>query len=184
MGPHEYTHWVQYALSTEQLSSARLPYFVVEGSANFFGLALASSLHDLEKTFLDKTLAGHASQMDLWGYGNFGDLTMLKILARGNLIETEALVEQNWPVFGLYAWGTLITEAMVLEVGVDGVVKFWADLFTITTTDSFYSGPLYRAELDIVWMKHFGHSYREVGDRYLPYLSWRAKQLQNAWNQQ
>lgn len=182
VGPHEYTHWVQFHLDPKQImSTARAPYFLIEGSANFFGLALSQQTEGFSREFMDLTLAQHASQMDLLGFGQFGDLTLLKILAQGNLLEVESLVEKNWTVYEAYAWGSLITEWMILQVGVDGMATFWSDIGSIVASDAFTSGPTYRALLDEVWTANFGYAYTELGDKLLPYLAWRAPQLIEAW---
>jgi hypothetical protein len=112
---HEYTHWFQYA-QTPNLYSTVAPW-LVEGQANFYGQALGIAPKDPELKYINNTLAGYATQWDIFNGYNFGDFRMLDILQAGDSFDTEILLDRFGMVWDEYYLGSLTSEWLIEHFG-------------------------------------------------------------------
>ncbi|WP_296648464.1 hypothetical protein, partial [Rhodoluna sp.] len=92
VGPHEYSHWVQYE-QTANLFLATIPW-LVEGQANFYGLALGIAPEDAALKFVNYSLAGHATQYDIYNGYKFGEFRMLDVFQQGNSFDTQIMLNR------------------------------------------------------------------------------------------
>jgi hypothetical protein len=175
VGPHEYSHWVQYeqnpALFLGTVS------WLIEGQANFYGLALGIAPEDPTLKFINVSLAGHATQYDIYNGYKFADFKMLDILQSGNTFDTQILINRGGTVWDQYAIGTLISEWLVIKYGHQKYVD-WMKLLLKTKGQNNDSE---RAANAIDFKSVFGFEYSQLGIYAGPYLAARSLQLRAAW---
>jgi hypothetical protein len=175
VGPHEYSHWVQYE-QTPYLNVNTIPW-LVEGQANFYGLALGIAPEDPNLKFVNYSLAGHATQYDIYNGYKFGDFKMLDILQRGNSFDTQIMLSKGGTVWDAYTTGTLVSEWLVSKFGHEKYVA-WMKKLLVTKGQNNASERVANA---YVFKEVFGFDYSQLGVYISPYMAARAGQLRAAW---
>lgn len=175
VGPHEYSHWVQYE-QTPYLYINTIPW-LVEGQANFYGLALGIAPEDPNLKFVNYSLAGHATQYDIYNGYKFGDFKMLDILQRGNSFDTQIMLSKGGTVWDAYATGSLVSEWLVSKYGHEKYVA-WMKKLLITKGQNNASE---RVANSFVFKEVFGFDYSQLGVYIAPYMAARSEQLRAAW---
>ena len=175
VGPHEYSHWVQYE-QTPNLFLGTIPW-LVEGQANFYGLALGIAPEDPSLKFVNYSLAGHATQYDIYNGYKFGDFKMLDIFQRGNSFETEIMLNRGGTVWEAYTIGTIVSEWLVSNYGHEKYVA-WMKKLLQTKGQGNAAEKVANA---FVFKEVFGFEYDQLGLYMTPYFSARSEQLRAAW---
>ena len=177
VGPHEYTHWVQYSASKSPYSNLYKAAWIVEGQANFYGLALGVFPLDQKLQSIDVGLADHAQRFDETMQSPHGTLSLLKLLKQGNLIDTRALLERWGTVHESYLIGTLMSEWLILKFG---HTKYWQWISTV-----FAQKDANNVDLPAMWdsasQNNFGMSFSQLKSHSVAYLAMRAQQLEERW---
>ena len=175
VGPHEYSHWVQYE-QTSSLFLGTIPWFV-EGQANFYGLALGIAPEDKTLKFVNLSLAGHATQYDIYNGYKFGQLRMLDILERGDSFETQIMLTRGSTVWEAYTIGTVVSEWLVSKYGHEKYVTWMKRLLQ-------NKGPNNTSEKianAVIFKEVFGFEYDQLGLHLTPYFAERSAQFRAAW---
>lgn len=175
VGPHEYSHWVQFE-QTPNLFLGTIPW-LVEGQANFYGLALGIAPEDQTLKFVNYSLAGHATQYDIYNGYKFGDFRMLDIFQRGNSFETQIMLNRSGTVWEAYTIGTIVSEWLISNYGHEKYVAWMKKLLRT-------KGQGNAAEKDantFVFKEVYGFDYDQLGTYMTPYFSARSEQLRAAW---
>ena len=177
VGPHEYSHWVQYA-QTPQLFLGTVPW-LIEGQANFYGLALGVAPDDPTLITINKSIAGQATQYDINNGYRFADFKMLEIFESGNAFDVQTMLTRGGTVFDQYAVGTLTSEWLVAKHGHQKYVDWMKGLLQ-TKGQGNAAERLANAN---VFRTVFGFEYDQLGVHVTPYFAARSKQLRDAWAQ-
>jgi hypothetical protein len=177
VGPHEYSHWVQYA-QTPQLFLGTVPW-LIEGQANFYGLALGIAPDDPTLAFINKSIAGHATQFDIYNGYQFADFKMLEIFESGDIFDIQTMLTRGGTVWDKYAVGTLVSEWLVSKYGHQKYVDWMKGLLQTKGQ----SNDTERVANATVFSSVYGFEYDQLGAHVAPYFGARAKQLRDAWAQ-
>jgi hypothetical protein len=177
VGPHEYSHWVQYA-QTPQLFLGTVPW-LIEGQANFYGLALGIAPDDSTLAFINKSIAGHATQFDIYNGYQFADFKMLEIFESGDIFDIQTMLTRGGTVWDKYAVGTLVSEWLVSKYGHQKYVDWMKGLLQTKGQ----SNDTERVANATVFSSVYGFEYDQLGAHVAPYFGARAKQLRDAWAQ-
>ena len=177
VGPHEYSHWIQYA-QTPQLFLGTVPW-LIEGQANFYGLALGISPDDPTLITINKSIAGQATQYDIYNGYQFADFKMLEIFESGNAFDVQTMLTRGGTVFDQYAVGTLTSEWLVAKHGHQKYVDWMKGLLQ-TKGQGNAAERLANAN---VFRTVYGFEYDQLGVHVTPYFAARSKQLRDAWAQ-
>jgi hypothetical protein len=175
VGPHEYSHWVQYE-QTPNLFLGTIPW-LVEGQANFYGLALGIAPEDPSLKFVNYSLAGHATQYDIYNGYKFGDFKMLDIFQRGNSFETQIMLSRGGTVWEAYTIGTIVSEWLVSNFGHEKYVAWMKKLLQTKGQGNAAE----KVANTFVFKEVFGFDYEQLGLYMTPYFSARSEQLRAAW---
>jgi hypothetical protein len=177
VGPHEYSHWVQYA-QTPSLFLGTVPW-LIEGQANFYGLALGIAQDDPTLTFINKSIAGHATQFDIYNGYRFAEFKMLEIFESGDVYDVQTMLTRGGTVWDKYAVGTLVSEWLISKYGHQKYVDWMKGLLQ-TKGEGNAAERLANAN---VFRTVYGFEYDQLGVHVTPYFAARAKQLRDAWAQ-
>jgi hypothetical protein len=178
VGAHEYTHWFQYA-QNPSIAIYTVPW-LVEGQANFFGEAINAVQNDPKLQFINYSLAGYATQWDIYRGYTFADFKELDIFDRANVFENKVMLQRNGLVWDQYLIGTLVSEWLVSKFGND---KFVTWTKTLMTT----KGQTRESEIAanaIAFKSSFGFEFADLATWITPYLAARSAQIRGAWNRQ
>jgi hypothetical protein len=177
VGPHEYSHWVQYE-QTQSLFLGTVPW-LIEGQANFYGLALGIAPDDIPLRFINKSIAGHATQYDIYNGYTFADFKMLDIFQSGNIFDVQTMLTRSGTVWDQYAIGTLTSEWLVSKYGHQRYVDWMKEL--LRTKGQSNATEL--AANAVAFSATYGFEYSQLGLYLTPYFAARSQQLRNAWDQ-
>lgn len=177
VGPHEYSHWVQYA-QTPFLFLGTVPW-LIEGQANFYGLALGIAPDDPTLLSINKSLAGHATQFDIYNGYQFGDLKMLHIFESADVFDMQTMLNRGGTVWDKYAVGTLTSEWLVAKYGHQKYVDWMKGLLQ----NKGQNNDSERLANANVFRTVYGFEYDQLGVHVTPYFAARSKQLRDAWAQ-
>ncbi|MEY3696922.1 MAG: hypothetical protein RJA41_572, partial [Actinomycetota bacterium] len=173
--PHEYTHWVQYA-QNQNLTTPATPW-LIEGQANFYGLALGVAPEDENHSTIDLTLAQHATAFDDYLQKEWSTQEVLQMLKSGNITDIQTLYSRSGTATHSYLLGTLMSEWLVYEFGHD---TYWDWVQGILVGKAATSD--YGVELTAtLTQNYFGMSFAQLARNAIPYLSMRASQLEERW---
>lgn len=177
VGPHEYSHWVQYE-QTPNLFLGTVPW-LIEGQANFYGLALGIAPEDPQLRVVNKSIAGQAAQYDIYNGYRFADFKMLDLFQSGNIFDVQTMLSRGGTVWDQYAVGTLASEWLVSKYGHQKYVDWMKALLTTKGNGSEAE----RAANATAFRNVFGFEYSQLGLHVTPYFASRAVQLRNDWFQ-
>lgn len=177
VGPHEYSHWIQYA-QTPFLFLGTVPW-LIEGQANFYGLALGIAPDDPTLLTINKSIAGQAAQYDIYNGYRFADFKMLEIFESGNAFDVHTMLTRGGTVFDQYAVGTLASEWLVSKYGHQKYVDWMKGLLQTKGQGNAAE----RVANANVFRTVYGFEYDHLGVHVTPYFAARAKQLRDAWAQ-
>lgn len=175
VGAHEYTHWFQYA-QNPAIYLYTVPW-LVEGQGNFFGQALNTAPKDPKLQFINFSLAGYATQWDIYNGYPFASFKQLDILDRANVYENEILLQRNGMVWDQYLLGSLVCEWLVSKFGADKLVS-WTKLLMATKGQNRDTESAANA---VAFKSTFGFEYADLATWITPYLAARSAQLRAAW---
>ena len=175
VGPHEYSHWVQYE-QTSDLYLGTVPW-LIEGQANFYGLALGVAPEDSTLRFVNRSIAGQAAQYDIYNGYRFADFKMLDLFQSGNIFDVQTMLSRGGTVWDQYAVGTLTSEWLVSKYGHQKYVD-WMKALLRTQGNS---NDTERAANATAFSASFGFEYSQLGLYLTPYFAARAVQLRNDW---
>ena len=177
VGPHEYSHWIQYA-QTPFLFLGTVPW-LIEGQANFYGLALGIAPDDPTLLTINKSIAGQATQFDIYNGYQFGDLKMLDLFESGNVFDIQTMLTRGGTVWDQYAVGTLVSEWLVSKYGHQKYVDWMKGLLQTKGANNASE----RIANANVFRTVYGFEYDQLGVHLASYLGARSKQLRAAWAQ-
>ena len=177
VGPHEYSHWVQYEQNSD-LSLGTVPW-LIEGQANFYGLALGVAPQDSMLKFVNKSIAGHATQYDIYNGYRFGEFKMLDLLQSGNSFDIQHMLTRGGTVWDKYAVGTLVSEWLVSKYGNQKYVDWMKELLRTKGLNNDAE----RAANATAFRDVFGFEYSQLGLHVAAYFAGRSQQLREAWSQ-
>jgi hypothetical protein len=175
VGPHEYSHWVQYE-QTPSLFLGTIPW-LVEGQANFYGLALGIAPEDKALKVVNLSLAGHATQYDIYNGYKFGELRMLDIFQRANSFDTQIMLTRGGTVWDYYVIGTVVSEWLVSKYGHEKYVT-WMKRILQNKGPNNASEKIANAT---IFKEVFGFEYDQLGLHMTPYFADRSAQFRAAW---
>ena len=173
---HEYSHWFQYQ-QNPALYSSTSPW-LVEGQANFYGLALGVGPADPDLRFINYSLAGHATQWDLYnGYG-WGTFKFLDLLEAGDTYDTQIFLSRSGLVWDSYYLGSLASEWLISNYGHAKYVAWTQNLLRNKgqTRDTEITANA------IAFRDAFGFDFSELAFRLTPYIAARSAQVRSVWN--
>lgn len=175
VGPHEYSHWFQYEQNT-QLPFFNVPW-LIEGQAKFYGLALGIAPEDPDLHYVNISIAGEATQFDLYNGFEFGSLRSMAVMEVGDSIDNQVMLTRTGTTWDQYAIGSIVSEWLVMKFGHDKYVAYTKELIRRSTQDRDSQTAL---NLE-VFKKHFGFGFEQLGEYMAPYLMARGPQLRVAW---
>lgn len=175
VGPHEYSHWVQYE-QTPSLFLGTIPW-LIEGQANFYGLALGIAPEDKALKVVNLSLAGHATQYDIYNGYKFGELRMLDIFQRANSFDTQIMLTRGGTVWDYYVIGTVVSEWLVSKYGHEKYVT-WMKRILQNKGPNNASEKIANAT---IFKEVFGFEYDQLGLHMTPYFADRSAQFRAAW---
>jgi hypothetical protein len=175
VGPHEYSHWVQYH-QTPSLFLGTVPW-LVEGQANFYGLALGIAPEDPNLKLINTSLAGHASQFDIYNGYRFAEFRLLDLFQTGNVFDIQTMLSRSGTVWDSYLVGTLASEWLVVKYGHQKYVNWMRELLQTKGQNNDSE----RVANSIAFRSVYGFDYSELGLHLTPYFAARAPQLRAAW---
>lgn len=175
VGPHEYSHWVQYEI--ESALFVRMPAWLVEGTANYYGIAIGLAEADGGMQAANTSLAGHATQFDLGTQSQFASFKLLDLFRAGSIDDVTIVFNRSGPVWEQYLVGSLVSEWLVWKYGPQ---TYFAWLKEVIDTRSGWDKTDFAATNEI-FRKHFGFEWADLSRQIAPYLATRADQLQSAW---
>lgn len=173
--PHEYTHWVQYSQS-QNLNTPATPW-LIEGQANFYGLALGVASEDVNHSTIDLTLAQHATAFDDYFQKPWSTQEVLQMLKSGNVTDVQTLFSRSGTATHSYLLGTLLSEWLVYEFGHD-VYWNWVKGILSGKAATSDNGVELTATLT---QTYFGMPFSQLARNAIPYLAMRATQLEERW---
>jgi hypothetical protein len=177
VGPHEVAHAIQFSKTTSENLYISSVQWMVEGLANFYGLA--TGLHPLDPTGenLNRSLAGHASQFDLGQGHSFGTFQNLTWMETGSFVDSKIVIERHGNVFDWYYLGSLISEWLVLNYSHESLQEWQATLISQNQNNSTLNSELNKA----TFRRIFGFEWENLALELTPYLADRAGQLKKNW---
>ena len=178
VGPHEYSHWVQYE-QTASLFLGTVPW-LIEGQANFYGLALGIAPEDQTLSFINKSIAGHATQYDIYNGYQFADFKMLDLFQSGNVFDVQTMLTRGGTVWDQYAVGTLASEWLVAQYGHQRYVDWMKELLRTKGQGNDAE----RAANAVAFNTVYGFEFSQLPLYLTPYFAARSLQLRAAWAQQ
>jgi hypothetical protein len=170
--PHEYTHLVQYGWDS-YINSQTMPW-IVEGMANFYGLALGVSSQAGAAQTINKSLAGHATQWDTFNGYPFATFKMLDIISADSE-DARLFFRRGADLWTNYMIGSLFSEWSIKSIGHARYSEFVRDLLRARTE---------RTDLEktnVITERYFGLTLDELSFAVTPYFQQRAIQLKAAW---
>jgi hypothetical protein len=170
--PHEYTHLVQYGWDSN-INSQTMPW-MVEGMANFYGLALGVSSQAGAAQTINKSLAGHATQWDTYNGYPWASFKMLDIISTDSE-DARLFFRRGADLWTNYMIGSLFSEWSIKAIGHVRYSEFVRDLLRARTE---------RTDMDktnVVTERYFGLTLDELSFAVTPYFQQRAMQLRAAW---
>lgn len=170
-GPHEYTHWIQYKQNSD-LGLYGVPW-LIEGQANFFGVALGIAPNDPDLRFVNMNIVNHATQYDIYNGFAWGSLKLLDILQSGDSVDIQAMLRRQGTVFDSYAIGHLVSEFLVAKYGANRYVQY---MKTLVHDHPFYTSEQI-AKNAIDFYAVYGFEFADLGKFMAPYLEARSAQL-------
>ncbi|MEY2635432.1 MAG: hypothetical protein RIS75_1372 [Actinomycetota bacterium] len=173
--PHEYTHWVQYSKSSN-LNTPATPW-LIEGQANFYGLALGVAPEDPELAVLNLALARHAETFDSYFHQPWGTQEVLQKLKAGNVTDIKELLTRSGSANHSYMLGTLMSEWLVYEFGHE---TYWNWVSGILTGKAA-TGDNGVALTATLTQSYFGMSFDNLARNAIPYFAMRAADLEASW---
>jgi outer membrane biosynthesis protein TonB len=153
--------------------------WLIEGQANFYGLALGIAPDDPTLITINKSIAGQATQYDIHNGYQFADFKMLEIFESGNAFDVQTMLTRGGTVFDQYAVGTLASEWLVAKHGHQKYVDWMKGLLQ-TKGQGNAAERLANAN---VFRTVYGFEYDQLGLHVTPYFAARSKQLRDAWAQ-
>lgn len=175
VGPHEYSHWVQYEIESNLF--VRMPAWLVEGTANYYGIAIGLAEADGGMQAANGSLAGHATQFDLGMRYRFASFKLLDIFRAGSVDDVTVILNRSGPVWEQYLMGSLVSEWLVWKYGPP---TYFAWVKEVIDTRSGWEKTDYGLT-HAIFKKHFGFEWADLSLQIAPYLATRADQLQSAW---
>lgn len=157
-GPHEYFHWVQFSAMNSKWSS--VPNWFIEGSADYFGDAVASWTPDGMASFMDAMQ--HESSKN-WmdqdicplGVPNPQVIAQCFKIAEGN--DSTAKSKAGWVMADLsFYMGSQATEAMLAVKGMNVFKQFLNELG--------------KSDFDAAFKKHYGLTLEEFYPKVSKYV--------------
>ena len=170
---HEYTHLVQYGWDSYNFSMS-VPW-MVEGMANFYGLALGVSSREGGIQTINKSLAGHATQLDLFNGYPWGTFKSLSIIGGQDTEDSRLLFRKGADLWTNYMLGTLFSEWSIKTIGHENYAQFVRDLLRIRA-ERFDIG-----NTDLITERYYGLTLDELSYAVAPYFEQRSIQLRAAW---
>ena len=172
--PHEYTHLVQYGWDS-YINSQTMPW-MVEGMANFYGLSLGVSSQSGAVQTINKSLAGHATQWDIFNGYEWGSFKVLSIIGGSDSEDSRLLFRRGADLWTNYLIGTLFSEWSIKTIGHEKYSEFVRDLLRARTerTDLL--------KTDEITERYYGFTLDELSFAVAPYFEQRAMQLKAAWS--
>jgi hypothetical protein len=170
---HEYTHLVQFGWDSYNYSFS-VPW-MVEGMANFYGLALGVSSQVGGIQTLNKSLAGHATQWDIFNGYQWGTFKSLSIIGGQDAEDSRLLFRKGADLWTNYMIGTLFSEWSIKSIGQENYAKFVKDLLR-ARTERFDIG-----KTDAITERYYGLTLDELSYAVAPYFEQRSIQLKAAW---
>jgi hypothetical protein len=175
VGPHEYTHWVQYA-QTPNLFLSSVPW-LIEGQANFYGLALGVASVEASLKTVNVSLAQQATQFDIYNGYKFADFKILSLLKAGNTNTNSILLRRSGTVWDQYFIGSLISEWLVKNFGNAAYTAWMKALLRNQGANSTEQV----ANNAVAFRDAFGFDYDKLALYAAPYLAARSDELKAAW---
>ncbi|MFM2384793.1 MAG: hypothetical protein RL166_667, partial [Actinomycetota bacterium] len=129
--PHEYTHLVQFGWDSYN-NSQSMPW-MVEGMANFYGLALGIASQPNSAQTINKSLAGHATQWDTFNGYKWGSFTVLSIIGGRDVEDSRLLFRRGADLWTNYMIGSLFSEWANKTIGHAEYSNFVRDLLRART---------------------------------------------------
>ena len=171
--PHEYSHWVQY----EQNSSLWISgiNWLIEGQANFYGMALGMAPEDPDLRFVNLSIVNHSTMYDTNRGLPFEKLSLLDILQSGDAIDIQSMIDRSGWVFEKYAIGSLISEWLVAKYGHQNYVDWMKAM--LHNVPANYSDAYAKNKSD--FYEIFGFQYEDLGKVMAPYFEARSIQLRS-----
>jgi hypothetical protein len=172
--PHEYTHLVQYGWDS-YINSQTMPW-MVEGMANFYGLSLGVSSQSGAVQTINKSLAGHATQWDIFNGYEWGSFKVLSIIGGSDSEDSRLLFRRGADLWTNYLIGTLFSEWSIKTIGHEKYSEFVRDLLRARTerTDLL--------KTDEITERYYGFTLDELSFAVAPYFEQRAMQLKASWS--
>ncbi len=175
VGPHEYSHWVQYEIEANLF--VRMPAWLVEGTANYYGIAIGLAEADGGMLAANSSLAGHATQYDLGIRARFASFKLLDMFRAGSSDDVTFILNRSGPVWEQYLMGSLVSEWLVWKYGPK---TYFSWVKEVIDTRSGWEKTDFGPTNDI-FKRHFGFEWSDLSRQMAPYLATRADQLQSAW---
>lgn len=173
--PHEYTHWVQYSRSSFLYTPAT-PW-LIEGQANFYGLALGVAPEDSNHSVIDLSLAQHAAGFDDYFQKPWSTQEVLQMLKSGDITDVQTLLSRSGTANHSYLIGTLLSEWLIYKFGHD-TYWAWVDAILSGKGATNDNGIALTSE---VTQTYFGMSFSNLARNAIPYLAMRAKIIEDRW---
>jgi len=171
--PHEYTHLVQFGWDSYN-NSQTMPW-MVEGMANFYGLALGVASQPNAAQTINKSLAGHATQWDTFNGYKWGSFTVLSIIGGRDAEDSRLLFRRGADLWTNYLLGSLFSEWATKTIGHERYSNFVRDLLR-ARTERTDLGPT-----NALCQEYFGMSLDDLSFAVAPYFEQRAIQLKASW---
>ncbi|MCX8530185.1 MAG: hypothetical protein ORN27_08995 [Rhodoluna sp.] len=173
---HEYTHWFQYAQNAN-VNSSMAPW-LAEGQGNFYGEALGIAPQDPELKFINISLAGYASQWDIYRGYNFGEFRLLDMLQAGNTVDTKILLDRWGLVWDSYYLGSLVSEWLVTNYGHTKYVQ-WTQALLRNRGPNRDTERIANAA---AFQEAFGFDFGLLSTYVTPYFAARSAQVRSVWD--
>jgi hypothetical protein len=171
--PHEYTHLVQFGWDAQNQS--RTTPWLVEGMANFYGLALGVASQTNGAQQINKSLADHATQWDIFNGYPWGTFNVLSIIGGQDAEDSRLLFRRGSDLWTNYLLGSLFSEWATRTIGHDNYANFVRDLLRAR------NGSEEIAETDSICLDYFGMTLDELSYAVAPYFEQRSVQLKDDW---
>ena len=170
--PHEYTHLVQFGWDS-YIGSQTMPW-MVEGMANFYGLALGVSSQAGAVQTINKSLAGHATQWDTFNGHPFASFKMLSIIS-ADAEDSRLFFRKGADLWTNYMIGSLFSEWSIKTIGHARYSEFVRDLLRARTERNDLE------KTNVITQRYFGLTLDDLSFAVAPYFEQRAIQLQASW---
>jgi len=148
---------------------------MVEGMANFYGLALGVSSQAGAAQTINKSLAGHATQWDTFNGYPFATFKMLDIISADSE-DARLFFRRGADLWTNYLIGTLFSEWSIKTIGHEKYSEFVRDLLRARTERSDL------VKTDEITERYYGFTLDELSFAVAPYFEQRAMQLKTAWS--